>query len=166
MDAVGLEHALIGGDAFQQEGKQDGVFLPGDIGEHRLEPFRIGPSVVGRKLHAGNDDTGTCLARHRRHLAQVGFGLGGLETAQPVVAAQFYDYDLRLVLLEQSRQSRQPSDGRLSADAGVDNLVWRGLLGQPLLQKRHPALAAFQTILGRQAVAQYQNAVCPGTWLD
>ncbi|MCY1311832.1 hypothetical protein D9M70_621880 [compost metagenome] len=71
MDAVGLEHRPVRCDTFHQEGHEPGVFVFGDRGEHLREALGVVPAVVGRDLHAHDQDRGIGLAGGLRHGAQV-----------------------------------------------------------------------------------------------
>jgi hypothetical protein len=75
-----------------------------------------------------------------------------------VVAAEFDDHHARLMLLQQRRQARTPARGRVAADAGVDHLPGQPFTRQTLFQQGHPAGPARQSVFGRQAVAQHQQA--------
>jgi hypothetical protein len=56
-------------------------------------------------------------------LRQVGAHLIDGKRAQSIIAAEFDDHDAGMVQRQRSRQARKASFGRLSADAGVDDLL-------------------------------------------
>ena len=86
------------------------------------------------------------VARHRQRQA-----------AQRVVGAELDDHVRGLVLAEQRGQARAAARRRVAADAGVDHGGAHLRLLQALLHQRHPAAAARDAVLGRQAVAHHQH---------
>src|SRR5690606_12612904 len=85
------------------------------------------------------------------------------QASQGVVGAQFQDDDGGLMAVEQGGQAAGAAAGRVAADAGVHNPVVGVLFCHARGKQRHPPRAAGQAVLGRKAVAHYQQGAGCGT---
>ena len=96
MQIVSLK--LICSNTFQQERQQlDAVFFC----EARIHIFELSDvrfAVIGRQFHADQQYFGAGVLRLLNDVAQIGFDVGGAETAQSVVCAEFHDHNHRAIL--------------------------------------------------------------------
>ena len=61
------------------------------------------------------------------------------------------------MLLQDRSKPTEATAGRVSADAGIDQLVVRGILVQFFLQMGYPALISGDAVFCRKTVSQYEN---------
>ena len=117
------------------------------IGIYLRKFFGVAPSVVGRHLHAQQQNLGACLLRCLHHGPEVLARSRQGQATQRIVSAQFNDHHLGLVLAQQSGQASAAARRRVSTDAGIGDAhrFTQGL--QPLLQQCNPSGATCQPIL-------------------
>ena len=164
VNAVGLEHQLRArriGHALEQKGHQRRAFGLSHAGKQPRKFIAVFAPVVRRHLHAGQQHRGPSGLGGTRHLQQVGAGHVHRQAAQGIVATEFQDHMGGLVLEQQARQPRAAARRGVAADAGIDHRGSELLLHQALLQQGHPAAAAPEPVLGRQAVSHHQHDTPP-----
>jgi hypothetical protein len=153
VDAVVLVEARDASDAFQEEGDQGNVHLPGKAGVHLREAVRVLGAVVRGDLHAEEEDAGSGLLGTADDLPQVVLGLLERQAAEAVVAAEA-DHDHVRLLREQPVETGEAAGGRVAAHPGVDDPDRMTGLLQPGLDQDRIGLASFETQSRGQAVAQ------------
>ena len=82
-----------------------------------IELFCVGPAVVGRNAHLGQDNRGTNRLALFNHGGQVLTGHLDRQSAQPVVTPEFQQNHSRLVLFKQPGKARQTTLGGVAGDA-------------------------------------------------
>ena len=87
MDAVGLEHCIVFGKAFEQKRHQRRLALAGNVGIRRLEASYVSQPVVRRKAQAHDQHPRAALLRGGDHGVEVRPHCVQAATAQAVVAA-------------------------------------------------------------------------------
>ena len=157
MDAVGLEHGAIAGEALHQERNEFHILLSRNFGEQTLEPARVNRAVIGWNAHSGNHHARAGLAAGLDDGDQIFAGFLERIAAQAVIGAQFDDDDGGMMLRERGGQAGQAAECGIAADAGVDDLVIELVALQPLLEQRDPAFALCQSIPGGKAIAEHKD---------
>ena len=120
MQVVGLE--LFRRDALQQKRQQRDLVSFRQSGKYVLELRDVGFAVIGRQLHADQQDFGFSLFDLRENIVQVAFDIRRAEAAQAVIRAEFYDDDSRTILFQQLGKPLTPAQRSFSADAGIDDV--------------------------------------------
>ena len=124
MDAVGLEHRLVLGEALEQERHQRGLARLGDVGEGRIEALAVSRAVVRRHAHADEQHARARFLRGERSSRRDSARIASrLPPRKSVVAAELDHDDGRTVLRQQRVEARAATGGRVAADAGVDDEV-------------------------------------------
>lgn len=99
----------------------------------------IAHPVIGRQAHAQQDHLGPCRLGAVYHRSKILLQLLWRLSTQPIVAAQLDDHQARLMLCKQRRQPRLATCTGVTTDRGIDHLIARAFLLQPLLQQEtHP----------------------------
>lgn len=122
MNAVGLHKTVAIVNAIQEERHQRRVLLLGNVRIDRRKHLGVAGAIVGRHLHADEQNPGTGLLRQRSHSGDVLARYLGRKAAQAVVAAQFDNDDRRRVVVQKFRQPAQSPIGGFATDAGVGDL--------------------------------------------
>ena len=91
-------------------------------GVHGVEFFDVVGAVAGGEGDAGEDYLGTALLELIEDVGEVRLGLFDGQAAEAVVAAEFYDDDLR-VAGDDELDAVEAVLGGVAADAGVDDVV-------------------------------------------
>ncbi len=142
-----------------KEGQQRQIVSLGQLGKDLFELAQIAGTVVAGQLDLGQHHTGLLLLGERDHAGQILAGNGRCEAAQAIVAPQFNQQPVRLVLLQQSGQTGQRPLCRFTADAGIEQGVFSPLLLPFLVEQGRPALLNLHLIAGAQAVSQHQQGL-------
>lgn len=120
MQVVSLE--LIRRYAFEQKRQQRDAVFCRQSGIQTFELRDVGLAVIGRQFHADQQ----CLCMGMIYLGddfvQVAFDIRRAKTAQPVVCAQFHDYDRGSILIHELGETLPSPHRCLAADAGIQNL--------------------------------------------
>src|SRR5688572_24240879 len=117
-----LLHQLCSGDALEQKwNKRHFVFLR-KVFIDLLEGLYVVGSVVRRQRHPRKQHAGAGLLHALDNLFKVAPCSTHRQTAQAVIATQLDDYDFRLYS-EGAVETRQPSAGRVSADACIYHTI-------------------------------------------
>ena len=119
---VGLHVAGDAVDVFEEEGQEANVIFFCERGVHGVEFFDVVGAVVGGEGDAGENDFGAAGLELRDDGGEVGLGLFEGQAAEAVVAAEFYDDELRLAG-EDAGDAVEAILGGVAADAGVEDVV-------------------------------------------
>ena len=119
---VGLHVAGDAVDVFEEEGQEAYVIFFRERGVHGVEFFDVVGAVVGGEGDAGENDFGAAGLELRDDGGEVGLGLFEGQAAEAVVAAEFYDDELRLAG-EDAGDAVEAILGGVAADAGVEDVV-------------------------------------------
>ena len=164
MDAIGLKHGAVIGEALEHERNQRCILLSSHLCEKPLETARIHRAIVGRNAHSGDDDFGTGRAAGSDDADKVAPDLFERIAAQPIVASQRDDDDRRLMLSECRRYAIEPAECGFAADAGVDYLIVELVQLDALFQQCDPAFTLLQAVAGGNAVAENQYGLRSTCW--
>jgi len=123
MNLVRLQQRGIGGDLFHEKFDQCRVVLGGQSGVDRREFIGVCLAVVRWHEHACQNNFGTGRLAEFDHAGQVAANHGDRRTAQPVIAAELDQYDVRCMDLQCARQPAQSAARRIAADAGIDHPI-------------------------------------------
>src|ERR1700722_5880499 len=91
--------------------------------EYSCELLGVAGAVVGRNAYSNQQQAGSGGLYQLCHLAKVGARDVQRQSAQSVIGAKFKDHDTWLVQLQGPGQPFEPAFRRLTAYAGVDDLV-------------------------------------------
>ena len=130
--------------------------LLADAYKHTAEFLRVFLAVVGGNLHANQQHSGLGLVAGGHHLYEVVFCGFEWKAAQGIVAPELNHHHFRLVLAQQSGQTRQTACSGVATDAGVDHLPLRFVFGQLFVQQSHPTRAPGNAVFRAQRVAHHQ----------
>ncbi len=149
--------ASSGATSCEQERHARQLVLLRQVAIHAVEVAGIGGAVVGRNLHADQQNPRARLLRTADDGFEVPADVGDGEAAQSVVAAQFHDDDRRPMRGQCPGQPGQRAARGLAARTGIDDAVTVPFGAQPSLQQGHPALLNSNSITRAEAVAQDQD---------
>jgi len=121
VDGVGLVELAHAAHAFEKEGHERPALL---LGEFREDPVETRGVVAHAGRHALPDEEHAGVGLLREHPGRDGLEValheGGIEAAQPVVAAEGEDED-RDRLAQHPVDAAQAAGGGVARDAGVDH---------------------------------------------
>ena len=123
MDAIGLKHLVVVGEALEHEGNQRNILLSRNLCEQAFETPCIHRAVVGGNTHSGDHDFCAVLAAglHNRDKIAPGFFKG--IAAQAVIAAKRnHDYSGSM-FLKSACNAIAAAERGFTADTGVYHLV-------------------------------------------
>lgn len=153
MDAVGLDGSGNVDEVFVDHGSERYVMLLRESVKDLVKRLNIVGAIVGRQRDAGEQDFDVRGFEAGEHLIEIAACLLERKTAQPVVAAELDDDDLR-VLAKDGGETGDSVFGSGSADALVDDFVAVALGVELPLQSRWEGLAVLQAVAGSNAVAE------------
>ncbi len=96
-------------------------------------------AVIGRQLHADQQDSGVSLIDLFQNDAEIVFDFCRAKTAQAVVGAEFHDHDRGMVLFQQQGDALASAQRGFPADAGVEHLETGAATIELKLQQVRPA---------------------------
>ena len=129
--AVRLVQDRHAAHAFEQEGDEGDVQLLRDARIDRREAAGVVGAVVGRDLHAEEEDAGAGCAGAAEDLAQVPLGLLERQAAQAVVAAEPHHHQVGM-LAEQPAEAGEAAGRGVAAHPGVDTRIGVPSCREPL----------------------------------
>ena len=132
MDAVGLVERRLPGHLVEQERNQQHMLLACDVGKRAAIRLHVLGTVVGRRLHAGEDDDDVPFLGALDDRREVLLHLVDRETAQAVVGAERHDEDAN-VALERPVETAQAASRRLTRHSGIHDFERIAVLVQFLL---------------------------------
>jgi len=162
MNAICLDQPVVQRHVGKQERRRRQAILAGQQGVSLCKLAGISGAVIGRYFHADQQDLCPgCLSRldHRRKIFAHFFDP---DTAQSIIATEFNDQQYRLVACQRLGDSRTPAAGCIARNAGIHNLVFVPLRGQPLIQKGDPVLVSGESVARTQAVTDHEDFRFPG----
>ncbi len=148
VDAVRQVERGLAGDAFEEEGDERHFVLAGE----RLKGFVYLALVLGpcarRRVHPGEEDDDVALLRAFDDGGEVLLRLGDGLAAQKVVRAEFENQEAHVARVERPVEAAQTRRGGVARNTRVDDLVFKPVGVELLLQERGIALG------WREAVAR------------
>ncbi len=148
-------------DVLEEEGEEGYVVLLGEGGIHGVEFFDVVGAVAWGEGDAGEDYFGAALLELIDDAGEIGLGLVDGEAAEAVVAAELYDYDLR-VAVDDELDAVEAVLGGVAADAGVEDVVVVAVGVEEALEVVGVGLAEVGAEAGGERVAETDDEVLRG----
>ena len=161
MDAVGESESGVHGRSFKEEGIKRDSQVPGDAAVDGLEPFAVGPAVVGGKLHAAENGPGAGTADLAHDRREIFLRMGGIQPPQAVVGAQGDHHDRRGGT-QDPVHPLEPAGGGVAGDPGVDRGPGNAVPVEKVLETRGVGRLLVETVAGGQAVPEEDDGGARG----
>ena len=162
MHAIGLVQLHVSSDIGEEKRDEDELVFFRERRIHGGEGPGVFLAVVGRHLHAGEDDFRGGMARMDAvdDALEIGLGHGRIDAAQAVGRAQ-REHEQVDGLAQDPLAAAQAAGRRLAAEAGVDDAPGQFRRGDFFLDERGVGLArgVIEPVAGRQAVAEEDDGV-------
>src|SRR4051812_13733248 len=123
MNAVGLEHSAVVGEALEHEGNQGNILLSSDLREQAFKTACIHRAVVGGNAHPRDHDFRALLAARFNDRDKIAPGFFKRIAPQAVIAAKRDDDDRRSILLKGACDAIAAAERGFTADTRVYYLV-------------------------------------------
>ena len=158
MNAIILHQFIVQCDAFEKELDPGNIQFCSELTKYVFKRLYIPLAVVWWNCNAKHYDSSARIYAASDNSPQVLAHRARWDAAEPVIAAEFQNDQLRSESLYRLADTGRATFGRIAANTGVHHAMFVPLFFQPFLQQSGPGLVNVYTVAGAEAVTEYEHS--------